>query len=384
MWVKVRLELDFADCKGLEGKSPVDQKLKDHIWSCLELAAVTTFEHKIELLHQLVVQLAAAAAGILLLPLEKCPASIEVSSKAGPGFLQSAVYQQPGGGQVSLPSSETYSIFRNLLMDLLWMVLLTTLVCSEAQNMLNVTGELGQDVNLTCSINHNDIYWFMEIHNQLRIGIGRTFSSRSSCNNYEDFKSKFSMSGNRLVIRNVSAEDSRLYFCGRKENGAVVLVDQIRLTSGVRPAGPTTSSTPSGPNMSTLSGPVAGQTEPAVLGSFTLNAVLFVLVLALTCVHFKRKGCCCCSMKDSVEYSLDQQEMQNPQQQLNQPDHVGTFSLMSSSRCSFTATNYGDDLIPSAFKLLAADYEEIQLPPPLVPSECIYSKAQHPGYMPQH
>ncbi|MEQ2308569.1 hypothetical protein AMECASPLE_029473, partial [Ameca splendens] len=198
-------------------------------------------------------------------------------------------------------------------MDLLWMVLLTVLVCSEAQNVKNVTGELGQDVTLTCSSNHNDIYWSMEIHNQLRIGIGKTFASTSSCYNYEDFKSKFSMSGNQLVIRNFSAEDSRLYFCGRKENNAVVLVDSIRLTSGVRPAGPTTSSTPSGPNMSTLSGPVAGwHTEPAVLGSFTLNAVLFVLVLAL-CLHFKKKGCCCCSVKDSAEYSLDQQEMQNPQ-----------------------------------------------------------------------
>ncbi|MEQ2161805.1 hypothetical protein GOODEAATRI_013308, partial [Goodea atripinnis] len=111
----------------------------------------------------------------------------------------------------------------------------------------------------------------------------------------------------------------------------------------VRPAGPTTSSTPSGPNMSTLSGPVAGwHTEPAVLGSFTLNAVLFVLVLALTCLHFKRKGCCCCSVKDSAEYSLDQQEMQNPQ------------------------------------------YQKIQLPPTQFLSECIYSKAQLSVFMPRH
>ncbi|XP_047211242.1 uncharacterized protein LOC124861490 [Girardinichthys multiradiatus] len=229
-------------------------------------------------------------------------------------------------------------------MDLFWMVLLTVLVCSEAQNVKDVTGELGQNVTLTCSVTHNDIYWSMEIHNQFRIEIGKTFSLTFSSYDYEDFKSKFSMSGNQLVIRNFSAEDSRLYFCGMKKNSTVVLVDTFRLTSGVRPAGPTTSSTPSGPNMSTLSGPVAGwHTEPAVLGSFTLNAVLFVLVLALTCLHFKKKGCCCCcSVKDSAEYILDQQEMQNPQ------------------------------------------YEEIQLPPPRVPSECIYSKAQYPGFMPQH
>ncbi|MEQ2203841.1 hypothetical protein XENOCAPTIV_004419 [Xenoophorus captivus] len=117
-------------------------------------------------------------------------------------------------------------------MDLLWMVLLTVLVCSEALNVKDVTGELGQDVTLTCSLNLNDIYWSMEIHNQLRIGIGKTLSSTSSCYNYEDLKSKFSMSGNQLVVRNFSAEDSRLYFCGRKENNAVVLVDSIRLTSG--------------------------------------------------------------------------------------------------------------------------------------------------------
>ncbi|MEQ2202054.1 hypothetical protein XENOCAPTIV_023172, partial [Xenoophorus captivus] len=57
----------------------------------------------------------------------------------------------------------------------------------------------------------------------------------------------------------------------------------------------------------------AWQKELVVLTSFSLNAVLFVAVLGFICVSVKRKGCCCFSVKDSAEYSLDQQEMQNPQ-----------------------------------------------------------------------
>ncbi|MEQ2234946.1 hypothetical protein ILYODFUR_036614 [Ilyodon furcidens] len=115
-------------------------------------------------------------------------------------------------------------------MDLLWTVLLMVLVCSEAQNMINVTGELGQDVNLTCSFSSPDIIWFMEVQNRIRAGIGRTYSSDPIYFS-PDLETKYSVSENKLLVRNLSAEDSRFYFCGRKDDGRTVYGDTIRLTT---------------------------------------------------------------------------------------------------------------------------------------------------------
>lgn len=79
----------------------------------------------------------------------------------------------------------------NLLMDLFYTVLLMVLIRAEAQNVIDVTAELGQDVNLTCSINRADIYWSLEIHHQLKTLIGRTFSSARPTFSSPDFGTKF-------------------------------------------------------------------------------------------------------------------------------------------------------------------------------------------------
>ncbi|MED6282689.1 hypothetical protein CHARACLAT_001054 [Characodon lateralis] len=176
------------------------------------------------------------------------------------------------------------------------------LVCSEAENVVKVRAGLGQDVNFTCSINHTDIYWYMEIKNQLRIKIGQVFSSTVPSYVSANFKTKYLMVKNQLVIKNVSAEDSRLYFCWRTENGSgdtFLLISDV--SSSVNRSIP--------PPVSVIK---AWQKELVVLTSFSLNAVLFVAVLGFICVSVKKKGCCCCSVKDSAEYILDQQEMQNP------------------------------------------------------------------------
>ncbi|MEQ2216832.1 hypothetical protein XENOCAPTIV_023123 [Xenoophorus captivus] len=113
-------------------------------------------------------------------------------------------------------------------MDLLSVVLLTVLACSEAQNMINVTGELGQDVPLTCSFSSPDIFWFMEVQNRISAGIGRTYSSVPTYFS-PDLETKYSISEKKLLVRNLSAEDSRFYFCGRKDDGRTVYGDTIRL-----------------------------------------------------------------------------------------------------------------------------------------------------------
>jgi len=111
------------------------------------------------------------------------------------------------------------------------MMLLLVLVCSEAQKVTEVRGELGQDVTLTCSTRNKDIFWYMQIHSQFTAGIGRTFSS---FNDYcsLDFKTKYLILENRLVIKNISAEDCRLYFCAEKIKVTFVFLDTFRLISG--------------------------------------------------------------------------------------------------------------------------------------------------------
>ncbi|MEQ2166927.1 hypothetical protein GOODEAATRI_033545, partial [Goodea atripinnis] len=117
----------------------------------------------------------------------------------------------------------------NLLMDLQWMLLLMVLVCSEAQDVTEVKAELGQNLTLTCSFNLADIYWYMEVHHKLRASIGRSYSPTSSSFSSPDFDSKYLISENRLVVKDVSAEDFRRYVCGSKVNGSIVYRDTFRL-----------------------------------------------------------------------------------------------------------------------------------------------------------
>uniref|UniRef100_A0A3B4H874 Immunoglobulin domain-containing protein n=1 Tax=Pundamilia nyererei TaxID=303518 RepID=A0A3B4H874_9CICH len=119
-----------------------------------------------------------------------------------------------------------------LIMVLLWMILLVFLLCAEAENMTEVRGELGTNVTLTCSNQTSDRYWYMEIHSQFRAGIGRSFSSADSTYYSPGFETKFSILGNKLVIKNLTAEDCRLYFCGIKRGGSTQFVETFHLISG--------------------------------------------------------------------------------------------------------------------------------------------------------
>ncbi|KAF3688296.1 hypothetical protein EXN66_Car003968 [Channa argus] len=108
-------------------------------------------------------------------------------------------------------------------MDLLWMILLVFLVCAEAQNVTEVKVELGQNVTLNCSSNNSNIHWYIEINSQVRGFISRSFSNDPSGSQYYvyTFRPKYSAFGNSLLIANITAEDCRLYFCGRKINGDI-------------------------------------------------------------------------------------------------------------------------------------------------------------------
>uniref|UniRef100_A0AAZ1XU64 Immunoglobulin domain-containing protein n=1 Tax=Oreochromis aureus TaxID=47969 RepID=A0AAZ1XU64_OREAU len=118
-----------------------------------------------------------------------------------------------------------------LIMVLLWMILLVVLLCAEAENMTEVRGELGTNVTLTCSNQTSDTHWYMEIHSHFTACIGY-YSSGSSTYCSPGFETKFSILGNKLVIKNLTAEDCRLYFCDIKKNGSNQFVETFHLVSG--------------------------------------------------------------------------------------------------------------------------------------------------------
>ncbi|PWA13799.1 hypothetical protein CCH79_00016916 [Gambusia affinis] len=219
-------------------------------------------------------------------------------------------------------------------MDLLWVVLLLVLVGSEAWNITEVKAELGQNVTLTCTIDADDIYWFLEVHLNLRLGIGRTIFKSRSVYFSPDSESKYVMSGNQLLIKNVCLEDIRLYYCGKK-NKIIDYEDAFRLHTNKNHL-KTSQEAP----VTTTSSPIDWQNKVAAPVSFSLN-VFLTFALVLTCVCVKMRNRCCCRAKDSATYIIENQDMPNPQ------------------------------------------YEEIQFPPTPVPvrvsSECIYYKAQHPN-----
>lgn len=121
-------------------------------------------------------------------------------------------------------------------MDLLWIILPVLLGRVHAENMTEVKVELGQSRTLNCSINDTyKIYWYLEIRSQFRARIIETNSNDSSGNEYfvHPSKTKYeAIEGRRLVIRNITAEDCRLYFCARRKSGKIIIVDTFSIVSG--------------------------------------------------------------------------------------------------------------------------------------------------------
>ncbi|XP_067357253.1 uncharacterized protein [Channa argus] len=182
-------------------------------------------------------------------------------------------------------------------MDLLWMILLVFLVCAEAQKVTEVKVELGQNVTLNCSGNNSDTLWFTEINSQVRGSIGRSFTNDPSGSQYyvSTFRPKYSAFGNSLLITNITAEDCRLYFCGRRINGSVQFVDTFSLVSDV----PVTAST----NICEEDDQQQHQNECIIYRCVFLNvffvSVIICLILVPLCVN---------KMKKKKQQSNDQPE----------------------------------------------------------------------------
>ncbi|CAK6979691.1 uncharacterized protein LOC121891725 [Scomber scombrus] len=174
-----------------------------------------------------------------------------------------------------------------LIMKLLWMTLSVFLVCAEADNMREVKVELGQNATLNCSVDISDMYWYMEIHNKFRVNILRTFGKTGDDTEYcfPEFKTKYSVLENRLVITNVTAEDCRLYFCAQRKNDIIHFEETIQLVSDVSI---TPSTNYSEPRSTERHIQRTWQSEPVIFTSFALNILLFLIGFCFTYLSLKR------------------------------------------------------------------------------------------------
>ncbi|XP_040887950.1 uncharacterized protein LOC121177701 [Toxotes jaculatrix] len=231
-------------------------------------------------------------------------------------------------------------------MDLLWRILPVFLVCAEAQNVTEVHVKLGQNVTLTCSGKLQSTYWYVEVYGQLNGCIGRTYSENFEPSYYYNsptFKTKYWLLRTELVVTDITAEDSRLYFCAKRTNDSIVYVDAFRLVLDL-PTPPSTNDSEPKPQQEQQ--PWLMRCELLTYGSLTLNIFLTLTLTGWVCTSL------CLKRKSRTL-------------QVNQPS--------PDTYC-----------VPE--ELETPQYEEISLspsraPPPAAPSECIYHKAQLPGNM---
>ncbi|KAM6892693.1 uncharacterized protein PEZ65_022769 [Lycodopsis pacificus] len=231
-------------------------------------------------------------------------------------------------------------------MDPRWMILPVVLMCAEAEVLVEVA--VGQNATLTCSGDTTDVHWSTEMSSQVKVHLARSYSRYPEESEYyvnTSFKHKYMAMGNTLVISNITAEDARRYFCGRKKNNNVVLTDSFRLVTAV----PLTSFTNSSEENQQQHRCRFVHSELIVYSSLALNLLLFFMIigLVLTSPCLKRKNC---------------------NHQVNDPS-------------PFTSEN------PETLE--TPQYEEIQFsaPSPAAPhlTECVYHKAQLPGApLPRH
>ncbi|XP_038550979.1 uncharacterized protein LOC119884726 isoform X2 [Micropterus salmoides] len=172
-------------------------------------------------------------------------------------------------------------------MDLLWMILPVFLLCAEAENLTEVKGQLGHSVTLNCSWNASNVYWYMEMHSQVRVPVARSFGKDAENSQYcfeNTLKTKYQALENRLVITNITSEDHRLYICAVKIQGNISFKDAFRLVSDVPTVTPSTNDSEANNHQ-----------QLVVFSLFALNVLFIVVIIGLVFASpcLKRKNCNC-------------------------------------------------------------------------------------------
>ncbi len=84
------------------------------------------------------------------------------------------------------------------------------------ESLTNTAVTLGADVNITCDLDIEEIYWYKQKSPDPPVLILRTYSSTYEGAEYENsiFKLKYSVKTNsRLFIRNISTDELGVYYC---------------------------------------------------------------------------------------------------------------------------------------------------------------------------
>uniref|UniRef100_A0A4W5KJ69 Immunoglobulin domain-containing protein n=1 Tax=Hucho hucho TaxID=62062 RepID=A0A4W5KJ69_9TELE len=104
--------------------------------------------------------------------------------------------------------------------------------CLGADGLTETLVELGQNATINCSLNIESAYWYIQHHPQPPLAILRSFTSSSLAAFYSNntFRHKYSLlTGNRLLIQNVTVDDCGVFYCAKKENDCLLFGKGTRL-----------------------------------------------------------------------------------------------------------------------------------------------------------
>lgn len=92
-----------------------------------------------------------------------------------------------------------------------------------SQGLTEITVDFGQNVTLNCSLDVEEIYWFIQRQSEPPVNILRSFGNNDTTPVYHkqrlEFKNKYSLlTFARLFIQNVTENELGSYFCAKRND----------------------------------------------------------------------------------------------------------------------------------------------------------------------
>ncbi|RXN12987.1 polymeric immunoglobulin receptor-like protein [Labeo rohita] len=107
-------------------------------------------------------------------------------------------------------------IYLDQTMKIIQLQIFLLMWAQVTESLTNIVVTLGADVNISCDLDIDDIYWYKHKSPDPPVQILRTYDSISEGVKYENsiFKHKYSVKTNsRLFIRNISTDELGVYYC---------------------------------------------------------------------------------------------------------------------------------------------------------------------------
>ncbi|XP_039528777.1 uncharacterized protein LOC120479967 [Pimephales promelas] len=102
------------------------------------------------------------------------------------------------------------------IMKIIQLQIYLFMLYQASESLTNITVTLGSDVNITCDLDIEEIYWYKLKLPDPPVLILRTFSSTYEGGKYENitYKHKYSVKTNsRLFIKNITIDELGVYYC---------------------------------------------------------------------------------------------------------------------------------------------------------------------------